>query len=572
MKDGNIGKKNGAYDSKGSSQSEQLNRDIKQVYVLLVLAAVSLIAFIAISIYNTQMLNEKTETTTFLNQYRIGSKALTAAVQSYAVTGEKSFYDDYMRELEVDMNRDIAWAGLEKNDVSEEEWAMMNSIAGMSNGLVPLETAAMDAVSAGNSEAAIEEVFGEEYQSTIREINDQTELLISTVQKRLQKKTDIMEGIQYAMCFIFILSFGFLTRLVMKTIKFAKEELLAPIVKTEEILHEFAKGNLNIDLEDFRDKEGEVGEMVRSLTFMKQYFADMINDISYVLSQMGEGNYMVGVTKEYLGDFQQIRVSMETILSETREILLSLRNSVQEIDSGSDQLAKAAMELAEGSTHQSSQVSEIMELIRQMTKSMEEQVEEARITVETSTKAGESLTQGNEKMQELKNAIAEIAKCSEQIGTIIATIEDIASQTNLLSLNAAIEAARAGEAGKGFAVVAEQVKSLAEESAKAAGKTRQLIETTVQAVEKGIQYADDTAVSMGEVMEGAKLATELMNKMAEHLKKEAENMRAIDHSVAVVSEVVDNNSATSEETAAVSEEQSAQVTTMVGMMERFVIE
>ncbi len=107
---------------------------------------------------------------------------------------------------------------------------------------------------------------------------------------------------------------------------------------------------------------------------------------------------------------------------------------------------------------------------------------------------------------------------------------------------------------------------------KAAGKTRQLIETTVQAVEKGIQYADDTAVSMGEVMEGAKLSTELMNKMAEHLKKEAENMRAIDHSVAVVSEVVDNNSATSEETAAVSEEQSAQVTTMVGMMERFVIE
>ena len=206
MKEGNIGKKNGAYDSKGSSQSEQLNRDIKQVYVLLVLAAVSLIAFIAISIYNTQMLNEETETTTFLNQYRIGSKALTAAVQSYAVTGEKSFYDDYMRELEVDMNRDIAWAGLEKNDVSEDEWAMMNSIAGMSNGLVTLETAAMDAVSAGNSEAAIEEVFGEEYQSTIREINDQTELLISTVQKRLQKKTDIMEGIQYAMCFIFILS------------------------------------------------------------------------------------------------------------------------------------------------------------------------------------------------------------------------------------------------------------------------------------------------------------------------------------------------------------------------------
>ena len=175
-------------------------------------------------------------------------------------------------------------------------------------------------------------------------------------------------------------------------------------------------------------------------------------------------------------------------------------------------------------------------------------------------------------MENLKTAIAEIARCSEQIGTIIATIEDIASQTNLLSLNAAIEAARAGEAGRGFAVVAEQVKSLAEESAKAAGKTRLLIETTVQAVEKGIQFADDTAVSMAEVMEGAKMSTDLMSRMAQDLQKEAENMRSIDQSIGVVSEVVDSNSATSEETAAISEEQSAQVTTMVGMMERFVVE
>lgn len=563
---------NSVYDAGGRSQSAQLKKDIKKVYLLLVLAIVSLLAFIAISIFNTGMLNEKTETTTFLNQYRFGSKALTAAVQSYAVTGDQSFYDDYMRELEVDMNRDIAWAGLEQNDISKEEWDMINSIAGMSNGLVPLETAAMEAVAAGNSKAAIEEVFGQEYQDTIRAINDQTEKLISTVQNRLQKKTKVMEGIQYLLCFILVLSFVFLTRLVMKTIKFAEKELLAPIVKTAQVLHKFAQGILDVDLEELREEEGEVGEMVRSLNFMKQYFIDMISDISYVLGQMGEGNYMVKVTKEYLGDFQQIRVSMEAILSSTRETLLALRNSVQEIDSGSDQLAKAAVELAEGSTHQSTQVSEIVELIRQMTKSMEEQVEEARITVETSVKAGESLTQGNEKMQELKNAIAEIAKCSEQIGTIIATIEDIASQTNLLSLNAAIEAARAGEAGRGFAVVAEQVKSLAEESAKAAGKTRLLIETTVEAVEKGIQYADDTANSMGEVMEGAKLSTELMNKMAEDLQRETENMRSIDQSIAVVSEVVDNNSATSQETAAVSEEQSAQVTTMAGMMARFVIE
>jgi len=554
------------------SQSEYLQKNVKQVYIILVCAIIALAAFIFISIFNTGMLNGQTETVRFLNQYRLGSKALTAAVQSYAVTGKQEYYDAYMRELEVDKNRDIALAGLKGNDIVDREWAMINGIADMSNNLVPLEVEAMEAVQAGKMDAAVEAVFGTEYEETIQKINSQTEEMISSVTRRLQAKVTRLEIIQYIICLIFVVEFIALVQSVIKTIKFSRRELLEPIVRTADILHEFAQGKLNVDMEDLQGEVGEVGQMVEYLTFMKQYFADMIEDISYVLGEMGKGNYLVQVNKEYLGDFQQIRVAIETILAETREILVSLRNSAQEIDSGSDQLATTAMELAEGSTQQSMQVAEIVELIRQMTKTMEEQVEEAHTTVEASNRASESLLRGNEKMEELKVAIAEIARCSEQIGTIIATIEDIASQTNLLSLNAAIEAARAGEAGRGFAVVAEQVKSLAEESAKAAGKTKLLIETTVQAVEKGIQYADDTAASMAEVMQGAKMSTDLMNKMAVDLQKEAENMRSIDQSIGVVSQVVDNNSATSEETAAISQEQSAQVTTMVGMMERFAVE
>lgn len=329
---------------------------------------------------------------------------------------------------------------------------------------------------------------------------------------------------------------------------------------------------MDIDLNELQGKHGEVGDMVSCLTFMKQFFTDMIRDISYFLGEMSKGNYLVETSKEYVGDFQQIKVSMDAILSSTRKMLQVLRGSVQEIDSGSEQLAKAAMELAEGSTQQSGQVEEIVELIRQMTESFEKRVEEAKATAESSAKASESLEQGNEKMQQLKEAIAEITRCSEQIGSIISTIEDIASQTSLLSLNAAIEAARAGEAGRGFAVVAEEVKSLAEESAKAAGKTRLLIEATVQAVEMGIRYADDTASSLEEVMGAVQSSTVLMSRMAEDLQNEAQNMQVVDRNAGLVSEVVDSNSATAEETAAISEEQSAQVTTMVGMMERFIIE
>lgn len=202
---------------------------------------------------------------------------------------------------------------------------------------------------------------------------------------------------------------------------------------------------------------------------------------------------------------------------------------------------------------------------------MEESAAEADGTVEIASQAGTRLSVGNQEMQELMQAIGEINTCSEQIGSIIETIEDIAEQTNLLSLNAAIEAARAGEAGKGFAVVAEQVKKLAEESSQAARETTKLIETTVSTVNRGIEIAQATVETMEEVMTGAMTAVTKMGQVATALRNDVTDMNQIDDNVARVSEIVDNNSATSQETAAVSEEQSTQVTTMVQMMERFEI-
>lgn len=214
-------------------------------------------------------------------------------------------------------------------------------------------------------------------------------------------------------------------------------------------------------------------------------------------------------------------------------------------------------------------MSELVKAFEQMTQTMERNVDKAQESVNIASKAGATLAQGNAKMQELKSAIGEISKCSEQIGTIIGTIEDIASQTNLLSLNAAIEAARAGEAGKGFAVVADQVKSLAEESARAAGETTKLIETAIHAVDRGIAIADQTAENMDAVMEGASEATETMSQIAVMLQNDVEHMRNVRSNLQQVSAVVDNNSATSQETAAVSEEQKAQVESMVELMDHF---
>ena len=553
------------------SQEARLKDLTKKMYVVVGTAVIFLLAFIYLTSYSRKTAAEQLETTMFLNQYRTGSKNLTTAVQSYAVTGDEKYYQNYMDELNVVKNRDIAWAGLQENDIKAEEWAMLEEIAGMSNGLVPLEEEAMKQTVAGNNTKAMEAVFGAEYEETATQISAKTDIAINTIQTRLADYVRILNIIVVVCEIVFSISMVVILYMIFTTITFSRKRLLEPVISVSAALSELAQGNLGVDLGDMKAENSEVGRMVGALMYMKENFSKMINEISANLSSMGQGNYRVEVKENYVGDFAQIKTAMEDIIEETKGMLNTIRNISQEIDGGSEQLAKAAMDLADGSTVQATKMQEVADMVNQMATSMEEKAAEAQETVKISSAAGAALLDGNAKMQELKVAIGDIEKCSNEIRTIIGTIEDIANQTNLLSLNAAIEAARAGEAGRGFAVVAEQVKNLAEESAKAAGETRKLIDTTVEAVQKGIEYADITADSMVEVMTGAKQATDMMEKMAGELREEAANMLKIDDNVARVAEIVDNNSATSEETAAVSEEQTAQVATMVQMMEQFVI-
>ena len=553
-----------------NSQELRLRIIVKSSVTALVIGGILLLISIVMNLYVMLVEEERLETTQLLNQYRLGSKALTYAVQAYSVTGNLDYYNDYMKELNEDKNRDIAWAGLKENDITQEEWSEMESIAKMSDGLVPLEEEAMRAAYAGNREEAITYVFGEQYESDIAVINSQTDAAINRIQGRLDAKKNTLVIVQMVVEFFFLLSFCYVIRQIIVSIKFSREELLVPITKVSDQMVAMSEGNLHEPF-DMTEDDSEVGRMVTAIRFMKDNLVKIISEITAVLEQMGNGNYDIALKQNYVGEFSAIRESFYKISQEIRNTLQNLRQMSEQIKGGSLQLADAATNLADSSTIQASTVSDLTTLVENLYADMDKNSTEARECVEIASQAGDALLVGNQKMHELKKAIDEIRNCSEQINAIIGAIEDIATQTNLLSLNAAIEAARAGEAGRGFAVVAEQVKKLAEESAKSAKETTMLIETTVSAVEKGNMIADETARNMEEVMEGAKTATEKMSQISELLDQNVHYMKKIDEDLGNISGAVDDNAATSEETAAISQEQSDQVEMMAELMDKFVI-
>jgi len=551
-----------------NSQVARLRKIVKQTNFSLILGIVLLVLLFFASISYAFVSNEQLESTMYLNQYRLGSKALTTAVQSYAVTGNQMYYDDYMRELNTDKNRDIALAGLKENNIKDHEWEGLNEIASLSNNLVPLEEEAMAAVAAGDIESATEFVFGEEYSDTIQKINSRTDEVIEEIQERLDTSKKMFMVIQIICALAFLAGFIRLAQQCIRTIQFSQKELLTPIIKVSDQMKLLAGGNLHAEF-DLKEDDSEVGDMVAAIRFMKDNMAVIIDEISSILEQMGQGNYIVEVKQNYVGEYVKIKDSMNKIVEDMRSTVSTIQDVAREIDSGSAQLAYAADDLATACTGQATEVSDLMMLLTQLGDSIEYNEKEAEEAVKIANLASSTLIVGAQKMQDLGNAMQEISQCSEQIISVIAAISDIGDEIDLLSLNASIESARAGEAGKGFAVVAEQVKKLAEASQNAVGQTSELIERTVQSVEVGTRISRESAANMEEVQMGAEETTGRINAIVEKLKMEVESIAHINESIGVVAGIVDNNSATSEETAAVSEQQKAQVESMVDLMNRF---
>lgn len=343
-----------------------------------------------------------------------------------------------------------------------------------------------------------------------------------------------------------------------------------PIIKCVDRIGKLAKGDLKSEIPVITTKD-ETSVLAQATGEIVNGMNSMIGDVSYLLGSMADGDFAVESTARelYMGDFQEILISVDQIKDSLKDTLTGISEAAGQVTAGSAQMAESATDLAQGATDQAGSVQQMQAAIMGVTdqvKSDSQATLHARDSIrEVSGIAQKSSTE----MEEMREAMERINTTSRKIGNIIESIEEIASQTNLLSLNASIEAARAGELGRGFAVVAGEIGKLAGESAKAAVDTRELIESSIREVEAGNQITQKTADSLHQVIDNLEEVVASIEAVNEASQRQAESMQQIDQGMEQISNVVQNNSATAEETSATSEELSAQAEMLNSLVARF---
>lgn len=342
---------------------------------------------------------------------------------------------------------------------------------------------------------------------------------------------------------------------------------LRPINDVVTVADKLAEGNFSVTLTaPYND---EIGTLADTFSRMATSLRAIIEDIALNLKKMAEGNFNISMNADHVGDFEEIETALMAVVRDLTGTLREIDEASESVASGAAQIADGAQALTDGATDQASALNELQSTISDVSEQVEKNAENAGVANDKAKIVGKDIIASNDQMQSVVKAMETISESSQQIGSIINTINDIAAQTNLLALNASIEAARAGEAGKGFAVVATQVGQLAAESAEAAKNSSELIIQAINAVDEGKQAVADTASKLlGSVDETEELVTYIAEITAAS-ERQSEALSQISQAADQIAAVVQENTAMAEESSASSEELSAQADKLKELIQAF---
>ena len=347
------------------------------------------------------------------------------------------------------------------------------------------------------------------------------------------------------------------------------DAVIEPIKEASSVLQKLAQGNLHTMVKG--EYKGDHAKIKEDLNQTITSLAAYVGEITGTLAAMGQGNLTVEITTEFRGDFSAIKKSLNDINMQLSTTLADIDEVSAQVESGALQISDSGQALAQGTTEQASSIQELSSSIEEVADETKDNAIRANEANERAMAVRSNAAVGNTQMGKMVAAMTAINESSQNISKIIKVIDDIAFQTNILALNAAVEAARAGQHGKGFAVVAQEVRNLAVRSSAAAKETTSLIEGSIDKVEVGTQIADETAVSLKEILAEIEKVTGLVKNIADASNDQAREIKQINQGIEMVSMVVQTNSATAEQSAAASEELSGQAQLLKQMVGGFEI-
>ncbi len=409
------------------------------------------------------------------------------------------------------------------------------------------------------------------YQDTIQAdlaaLVDKLDQVIERATALNQESTDQMRStimmMQAITAVCLVLALFCLISLVLYVLK----HVLAPILNITRQVQPLQEGRLDLAL-DYTSND-ELGDLSNALEKSMELIRGYIWDLNRLMEQLARGNFNVNTATAYIGDFRSIQTSIDSLTTTLSSAIGSICQAQRRVSGNAEQLSSGAQALAQGATEQASAVEELYATLDTLSKSAAQNVITAAEAQEHARLTGEQVTISGQQMEQMIAAMKDITESSQQIEKIIATIEDIAFQTNILALNAAVEAARAGSAGKGFAVVADEVRNLASKSDEAAKATKGLIENSVHATDRGSRIVGEVSATLKRTLELVTKSNAAIRTITQAVESDAESIAQVTEGIGQISSVVQSNSASSEESAAVSTELFSQVKVMEDQTRRF---
>ena len=345
------------------------------------------------------------------------------------------------------------------------------------------------------------------------------------------------------------------------------KSITRPIQELKRSAEELAAGNLHTEIS--YTAENELGSLAESMRMTIQALREYMSEIEKSMMLIGKGKLNYQTEVEFKGDFIALKRSLDQISVMLSESMMKISNSAEQVSGGAQQISNGAQMLSQGASEQTGSIEELAANINEISETVKRNADDTVTASDLADAVEQEIMDNSTQMEAVTMAIAQIRQTSKDITGIVKEIEDIAFQINLLSLNAAVEAARAGDAGRGFSVVAEEIRKLATKTTDASKITAQLIQKSTKSVEEGSALIDASEQSLKHIVDGARDVASKIEQISQSNIQQANFIIQIRQSIEQISDIVQGNSATSEESAAASEELAAQAQILRELVSRF---